>query len=402
MKKTLLLIVSLLSIFSFSQKSVLDTIYSKKLNEKRVIQISLPPSYAKNKNQKYPILVLLDGDFLFDAYSGALSYGNYWDDLPEVILVGIHQNNSRETDCTFDEKTGLPTGKGAAFFEFIGMELLPQIEKNYRVAPFRIISGLDSTAGFLNTFLYKDNPIFNAYISLSAELPTAMETHLPERLAAISQPIYYYHCTADGDLKNMRTRILAMDEEIKKITTPTLNYLFEDFKNTSHYSVVLHAIPSALYQIFSVYQPISMNEFQEKIVKLPSGYADYLKQKYELIDKSLGLKLPIRLNDFRAIEAAILKNNAINEFDALAQLAEKHYPKSMLADYHMAMMYEKKGEFGKASKTYLRGFQKEEIGELTKDMMYEKSQEMKYSASKKTEAVEQIEETKPTEEKKAD
>ena len=380
----------------FSQKKITDTIFSQKLNEKRVVQISLPPSYAKNKSQKFPLLVLFDGDFLFDAYKGALSYGNYWDDLPEVIIIAINQSNSRENDCAVDATTGLPNEKGEKFFEFIGMELIPVIEKKYRVAPFRIASGLDVTAGFLNFYLYKDQPIFNAYISLSPELPKGMDEHIPERLAAIQQPIFYYHCTADGDLKKMRDRILKMDEEIKKIKSPTLNYRFEDFKDASHYSVVLHAIPSALYQIFSVYQPISMTEFQEKIVKLPYGYAEYLKQKYEMLEKSLGLKLPIRLNDFRAIEAAILKNNMPNEFDELAQLAEKNYPKSMLADYHMGMMYEKKGDFAKASKTYLRGFQKEEIGDLTKDMMFEKSEDMKRLTPKKGKKGEVIEET-PTE-----
>lgn len=397
MKKMPFLLLLLFSCSIFSQKKITDTIYSKRLNEKRAIQISLPPSYDKNKLQKFPVLVLLDADFLFDAYSGALSYGYYWDDLPEVIIIGINQNNMREADCAIEPTTGLPEEKGASFFEFIGMELLPQIEKNYRIAPFRIISGLDVTAGFLNLYLYKDQPVFNAYISLSPELPTDMENHIPARLAAIQQPIFYYHCTADGDLPKMRTRILAMDEEIKKINQPSLNYRFEDFKDASHYSVVLHAIPSALYQIFSVYQPISMTEFQEKIVKLPHGYAEYLKQKYEVLENSLGLKLPIRLNDFRAIEAAILKNNALNEFDELAQLAEKNYPKSMLADYHMAMMYEKKGDYAKASKTYLRGFQREEIGDLTKDMMYEKSEDMKRLSPKKGKKGEVVEET-PTEE----
>src|SRR5690606_12897112 len=123
----------------------------------------------------------------------------------------------------------------------------------------------------------------------------------------------------------------------------------------------------ALYQIFSVYQPISMKEFQEKIAVMPSGYVDYLAQKYTLLEKELGLKLKIRMSDFKAIEAAILKNQAYNEFDQLAQLASKDYPKSMLADYHMAQMYEKKGDNARAVKSYMKAFQMQEIGDLTKD-----------------------------------
>lgn len=370
---------------SFAQKTITDTIFSQKLKEKREIKISLPPSYQTNKSQKYPLLILLDGDFLFDPFHGALSYGYYWDDLPEIIVVAINQNknNERDYDCETDEINGLPVEKGENFFEFIGMELIPTIQKNFRAAPFRIIAGLDVTAGFLNCYLYKDDPIFNAYISLSPELPTGMEEQLPERLAKIQKPIFYYHCTADGDMKKMRTRIQTMDEEIKKINKSTLNYRYEDFKGASHYSLVLHAIPSALYQIFSVYQPISTTEFQEKIAVLPSGYVDYLAQKYATLEKELGLKLQIRMNDFKAIEAAILKNKAYNEFDQLAQLASKDYPKTMLADYHLAQMHEKKGDNARAVKSYMKAYQMQEIGDLTKDMMINRADDLKASLPKK-------------------
>ncbi|UPT71806.1 MAG: hypothetical protein M0D53_05720 [Flavobacterium sp. JAD_PAG50586_2] len=138
-----------------------------------------------------------------------------------------------------------------------------------------------------------------------------------------------------------------------------------------------------MYQIFSVYQPISTTEFNEKIAVLPSGYVDYLEKKYDVIEKSLALKLPIRLNDFKAIEAAILKNKAYNEFEKLAQLARKNYPKSMLADYELGQMYEKNGDNARAVKSYLAAFQREEIGDLTKDMMIERADELKKSLPKK-------------------
>jgi predicted alpha/beta superfamily hydrolase len=386
MKKILLIVLLICSNAVFSQnKKITDTISSQKLNEDREITIGLPPSYDKHSNQKYPILVLLDGDFLFDPFQGALSYGYYWDDLPEVIIVGISQNknNERETDCMVDETTGLPSEKGEQFFEFIGIELIPYIQKKYRTAPFKMIAGLDTTAGFLNLYLYKDNPVFDAYISMSPELPAEMEVNIPERLAAVEKPIFYYHSSADGDVKKMRNRIIALDTAAKKITKETLNYRFDDFKGASHYSLVLNSIPSALYQIFSVYQPISITEFNEKIAVLPSGYTDYLIKKYDVIEKSFALKLPIRLNDFKAIEAAILKNKAYDELDKLSQLARKNYPKSMLADYQMAQMYEKKGDNARAVKSYLSAFQREEIGDLTKDMMIERSDELKKSMPKK-------------------
>ena len=384
MKKSLLFLLFIFSSPIFSQK-IIDTIASKSLDEDREITISLPNSYERQTKQRFPILVLLDGDFLFDPFQGALSYGNYWDDLPEVIIIGITQNknNERSADCTIDKTNGLPSEKGERFYEFIGLELIPYIEKKYRVAPFKMIAGLDTTASFLNYFLFKDTPVFDAYIAMSPEHPSGMEEQIPDRLAVITKPIFYYHSIGDGDSKKMRNRNIALDELAKKIEKNSLYYKFDDFKSASHYSLVLNSIPSALYHIFSVYQPISNSEYNDKIVGLPSGYVDYLTKKYEILEKSFSLKIPIRVNDFIAIEQAILKNKAYAEFNDLAQLAKKYYPKSMLADYEMGQMYEKMDENSKALKSYMAAYQREEIGDLTKDMLLNKMEELKAKLPKK-------------------
>jgi predicted alpha/beta superfamily hydrolase len=378
MKKISFLLCLFSTLFVNSQK-ITEEVFSPKLNENREITIGLPASYLTNTDKKYPLLIVLDGDYLFDPFQGALNYGAYWDDLPEVIIVGINQNknNERESDCAVDATTGLPDEKGNKFFEFIGMELVAYMEKKYRIAPFKIIAGHDFTAGFLNFFLYKERPLFDAYISMSPELPIAMEKNIPDRFAILDQSLYYYQSTADGDVKKMQTRIKELDAGLKTVNKPTFNYRFDEFKGASHYSLVLHSIPNALYQFFAVYQPISTAEFTEKIVVLPSGYVDYLINKYEVLEKSLNIKMPIRINDFKAIEAAILKNNAFDEFDKLSDLSKKQYPKSMLSDYHKAMFYEKTGDLKKAAKAYQSAFQKEEIGDLTKDMMLDKADELK-------------------------
>ena len=114
MKRLLLVLLCIHSTLIFSQKTF-ETISSYKLGEDREISISLPESYTKNPDKRYPLLVLLDGDYLVDPFQGALTYGAYWDDIPEVIIVGISQNknNERETDCSVDDNTtGLPTDKG--------------------------------------------------------------------------------------------------------------------------------------------------------------------------------------------------------------------------------------------------------------------------------------------------
>ena len=360
-----------------------DLFNSNKLGQSLELTIELPKSYTKNIKDKYPLLILLDGNYLFDPFSGVVSYASYWEDLPEMIIVGVNMNtDDRESLYSYDETLGVPDKRGSKFFEFVGAELLPYLEKKFRIAPFKIIAGHDLSAGFLNFFLYKDQPMFNGYIALSPELATNMENILPQRISLIKQPVFYYHAISDGDIDDIKESEKKLDSVVKTMPNPASVYKFEEIKNSTHYSLVLKAIPNALYHIFDTYKPITSEEY-EKILTLKSGYANYLAKKYSDINKSLGIEMIVRLNDIKAVETAILKNKLYDELDKLSELALKNYPKSMLADYYLALMYEKTGDFKKASKYYTTAFTKNEIGDLTKDMMINKASELKNGQSKK-------------------
>lgn len=396
MKSKLFLILFLSAITTFAQR-IPESIDSKKLNGKRDFTVVLPSNYESSPDKKYPILVVLDGEYLLSPFEGILKYGNYWDDLPEMIIVSIPQNygDTRYLDSEFDQ-AGFPTGTGANFFEFIGIELLPYVEKKYRTQPFRVIAGHDTTAGFMNSYLYKDNPVFNGYISLSPEFAFDMEKRVAERLALITKPIFYYQAMAEGDKDELKERALKLSQNVKAIPNAKFKFTAEEILGTTHYSVVANAIPSALYFMFDGYAPISMTEFQTKIVKLDKGYTQYLIDKYTNLQEKLGIDIKPRLTDFKAIEAAILKNKAYPELQELSKYAEKNYPKTTLSVYHQALYYEKMGEFKKATKEYKKAFTKEEIRELTKDFMISRSEDLK---NKKDESkVEEYAEPLPVEE----
>jgi predicted alpha/beta superfamily hydrolase len=384
MKIKLIVCFVLLANTFFGQR-ISESIETKKIGT-RAFTIVTPPSYESSPEKKYPTLVLLDGEYLLDPFEGALKYGNYWDDLPEMIIIAIHQNNgdTRFTDSEFDD-AGFPSGSGAQFFEFIGQELFPYLESKYRTLPFRVIAGHDTTAGFLNFYLYKDNPIFNGYISLAPEMAPEMESRVADRLSKLTKPVFYYQATGENDLAEINEKATELDTNIKAIPNQKFGYLNDTFKGASHYSLVIKAIPNALYFIFDGYQPISMLEFQNKILKLESGYTDYLKKKYEDLYTKLGLQIKPRLSDFKAIEAAIMKNKAYPEFQTLAAYANKHYPKTILGTYHQAMYYEKTGNFKKALKEYQKAFSQEEIRELTKEFMLNKAEDLKGKEDNPTE-----------------
>jgi len=371
--KLTLLLISFLCINSYSQR-IVETIKSKKVNADREIQIILPRGYEEKQEQKFPLLVVLDADYLIAPTASNIRYGVNFDEYLDFIIIGINQatNNDRVYDSEFED-TGIPSVNGGAFYEFITQEVVPYIESKYRVQPFRAIMGHGVTAGFINAFLYKDVPFFNAFIAMSPILATNMETNVASSLSALKKPVFYYLSDTDGDLPEEKVKINLLNQNIKAIKNENLNYKFEHFPEGNHYSYALQAIPSALNFIFKGYGRIDMEEFNNKIMVLESGHAQYLMDKYEKIENKYGFTPTIRLSDFEAIEAAIVKKGNSEELIPLAKLAEKHYPETMLGAYHLALYEEKMDDWGRAEKAYLKAFSLNPVRNLTKNMMIDRA-----------------------------
>jgi len=369
MRKLILLIaIVFTSINTFSQTSYREI--DGPDGEKRQIKIQVPRNYEANVDTMYPVIVVFDGDYLFEPVAGIADYYSYWDEMPDAIIVGINQINSKPLDFSCDEINGLPADTGAAFFEFITYDLFNFIDNNYRTAPFRTIIGHGESANFLNFYLFQDVPFFNAYISLSPKFTPKMELRLKEQFADLQTPIYYSLTTAEDDRKKSRTSIGALNKVLEGISNENLNYNYNYYKGKSHYELVSHAIPTAFEKIYKAYKPIDRKEYKEKMLTVDEGTAyDYLVKKYDTIKSLYKLDKQIRINDFNAAEAALKKSEEWEAFKLLSKLAKEEYPESMLGMYYMGIHYENIGEPKKAIKAYTSGYIMNEIGRLTKDDM---------------------------------
>ena len=182
------------------QAQVKEEIFeSFKLQERRNVKYYIPEDY--NPDKRYPLVIVLDAEYLFDQVVATSKFYSRFQGLPESLIVGISQSEGdlRAADCEYEVTTGLPAEKGKNFFEFIGMEIIPYMVSAYNVAPFKMFVGYDITANFGNYYLFKERPIFNGFISISPDLAPEMESRLPERLASIQEPLFY-HLIAEGDL----------------------------------------------------------------------------------------------------------------------------------------------------------------------------------------------------------
>src|SRR5690606_16404550 len=136
MIKKLLLLLLIFTSANTSAQVIYESIKSSRLGETRELKIQLPRNYDSNSEKHYPLIIVLDGDYLFEPMAGNVDLYSYWHEIPEAIVVGINQLNSRRDDSLFDEQSFLPYESGANFFEFLGMELLPHLDGKYRTADF--------------------------------------------------------------------------------------------------------------------------------------------------------------------------------------------------------------------------------------------------------------------------
>jgi uncharacterized protein len=135
-------------------------IHSKVLTEDRTLLVRLPDDYGKS-DKKYPVIYKLDGDkrIFLNALSAACYLYDMTDNAPDPIIVGI-ENTDRNRDMGPDQGAD-------RFIQFIGDELIPFIENNYRTNGFRILCG-QSLSSIFALYSFLERPmLFDAYILAS-------------------------------------------------------------------------------------------------------------------------------------------------------------------------------------------------------------------------------------------
>ena len=377
MKKFLLIVICVFVNYAASSQIIYEEFNSAKLGESRRLKIQLPRNYESNTEKKYPVVLVLDADYLFEPVAGNVDYFSYWEDMPEAIVVGIMQGNSRYEDGAYDQQNFMPTEKGALFFEFIGLELMPYIDKKYRTAKFIIGVGHDFTANFLNYYLFKDPPLFNGYINLSPDMAPMMEERLVQRIPQIPGKIFYYLATGTDDIKGLMESAESLNTQLASLKSTSFNYYYDNFEGATHYSLGARGIPNALEKIFSVYRPISKKEFTEVLMKKDTQVYQYLIDKYQTIKDLFGLDNPIRINDFIAAGTAAEKQGQWEGLENIAKLARKQYPENVLGDYYMGKFFEGTGDEQKALRMYRNGFGKKEADFITPELLLDLADQIK-------------------------
>ena len=182
---------------------------SKILKSDRKFAIYLPPDY-ETSNRSYPILYLLHG--AGDNQSGWTQFGELLSIANKAIADGTATSMIIVTPDAGGAQQGYFNGRDWNYEDFFFKELIPYIEKNYRVKTdkrFRAVAGLSMGGGGAFMYALKHPEMFSSACPLSASVGPASLDDLKQRFKSNSNGVdssmvkYFNEQTIIGLLSNM-------------------------------------------------------------------------------------------------------------------------------------------------------------------------------------------------------
>lgn len=220
-------------------------LYSSYLQEDRTISVALPIDYVEN-NKKYPVLYVLDGEYIFDYAKSTVDFlTNEFGYLPEMIVVGI-PNTDRNRDLFV---TLNPEDTYTNFVNYLRNEVFSFISKNYRINEFKILYGWSSASGICSYFLSTEPDLIQGYILTGSGIGKRFESLMKDQITKdrIQNNTFLYVNTEQGPREPGLHRFRKL---IDSIQPNNLIYRFKIVEQ-SHVGAMQTGLDAGLKFIFS-------------------------------------------------------------------------------------------------------------------------------------------------------
>ncbi len=333
------------------------TIKSAVLGEERSILVRTPVGYDTNK-VSYPVLYLTDGDAHIGHTAGTLSFLANNGRTSEMIVVGI-TNTDRTRDLTPVKSSAknaagaaqFPTSGGADnFLKFIETELIPLIEKSYRVQPYRMLAG-HSLGGLFAIHAMVARPgVFNSYVAVSPSLQWENQEAL-KRASEFLKNQKELKATLFVSLGNEPGAIGESFDSFKEVLTKTqiknFEWQAEKMTDEDHGSVVLRSHYAGLRKAYDGWQ-IPRDAQTGAIAGGLKGADDH----YQWLSQKFGYKIPTPENVINLVGYQHLFAGRDDEAISTFKVNVERYPGSANVYDSLAEAYEKGGKMDLAAPLY--------------------------------------------------
>ncbi len=375
-KKSFSLIFMLFCICGFSQKLIEKNLVSDILETTRSLKIYLPEGYEEDTKKNYPLAVVFDAEYLFDAYVGNSVLFAAKDKAPKQIVVGISMKNSRKKDTYFNVNTGKLTASNNSFYQFVRDEVIFYMESNYRTSPFISLIGEGTSANLISHYLKENVPFINTYICINPTFSDFIGQQFQDynlsKFLKEDNTFYFYSNNSSSFSTKKQTKIGELQTGLSSLKLKNFNIVNDTINTSSSISAMSEAIPRAITKVFEIYSAISKEEYEKNIKDLsPIDAIAYLENKYLEIEFLFGTNLGIREKDIYAVESIIIEKENGDQLREFGKMILKLFPSSPLGDYYIGRYYESGKMYKKALKQYKIGYGKMDPSDPNSDAFYE-------------------------------
>lgn len=258
-------------------------IASRALGESRAIDVSLPDGYTDNPTRRYPLLLVLDGEFEDEIAMAAARFYAGTGQLPAMIVVGV-RNTNRTRDFTPAPVAGFrippeadSAGGADRFLAFLAGELVPYLDSAYRTAPMRVLVG-HSLGGLLALYTLGKQPgLFTGYVVMEPSAWWNNEREFNMARATLQQP-----AARHARVMMVNTQLLGLDTTQWGGAYPMVRHL--STVGETHASMALAGMMLGLRTMFADFRPTEWRPGTRPVAML---------DRYDSLTQRLGYAVPI-------------------------------------------------------------------------------------------------------------
>lgn len=329
------------------------------LGEDRIVLVRTPAGYETNK-ESYPVLYMTDGDAHMGHTASTIEFLTRNGRIPELIVVGV-TNTDRTRDLTPAKSTQknaagelqFPTAGGADnFLKFFETELIPEIEKTYRVQPYRILAGHSFGGLFAIHAMVSKRGLFNSYVAVSPSLQWENQATL-KRAEEFFKNQKELNVTLFTSLGNEPGAIGESFDSFREVLAKTsikgFEWQAERLDDEDHGSVVLRSHYAGLRKVYEGWQGPRDLKSGAIIGGLKGADAHYAK-----LSEKFHYKIPVPEALINQIGYQFLLGANPNPDEAIAVFKAnvERYPNSANVYDSLAEAYERGGQIDLAEPLY--------------------------------------------------
>jgi len=336
-------------------------IESKILGEQRTYLVSLPASYEGDDfyiNKRYPVMIVLDGERLFEMASAvvrSMSSGDT-EQIPEMIVVGV-ANTDRNRDMLPNHTDASASGANK-FRAFIETELLPLLDQQYRTSNCRVLVG-HSYAGLFTVDTFLKSETFRGFVAIDPSLyweDQVLVKSGPGLLSArpsFTASIYFGQANNpfnEGiEAGRLGRAVQAFTRMLDSLKADNIRYHTDFHENQDHFSIPLICLYNGLQFVFEGYKyPLN---------QIKSTDAEAIRNHYLDLSARWGGQLPPPGKLLNQVGLYLLEDEErIADAIKILEFSAESYPNSETPYLSLARGYQRAGMWVKPQKTTILCF----------------------------------------------